>query len=419
LDLLDGWIILDDLKKRERETQPPMSDNKLEELTDWLRVQFTVLQEQEDASAPPIAAPTKAEKIAKQQASSSTPTTKRQAKVLLEQAGSQNTTLHVQEFLFLFAEHSPEHLAQGILQCAAKFARSYQEPTVYIVTVEGVKAAWSVPMPGSRYGTKQGPSPIRAEILPQDAWADRGDRRSPQRGPFSPPDTPNPNESPGAAMVRAHMAGMNGMNGMGGQTTNILPEQSPAAVWMQAMVEDKRILVENQQRLIDAMLSTTEANTKFMQRTIVEQHETIRTQEKTRVQSFGVLEDLHQRKHEREMELAKEKKTQDRTDMIMDQLADKIMPMGMAMLARWIGGKGIPPEVAPVMGMLQSSFSGMTPDRMMAIMQSGLFQEKEVAALLEMFKLMTAITEKQAQEKAAKEGHVNFTPPPGNGEAAE
>jgi hypothetical protein len=64
-----------------------------------------------------------------------------------------------------------------------------------------------------------------------------------------------------------------------------------------------------------------------------------------------------------------------------------------------LGAKGIPDNLTPIVPMMTQAFSDMTPERLQALIASGLLKENETIAMMEMLRVLTQADEEQKAKK--------------------
>jgi uncharacterized spore protein YtfJ len=283
-------------------------------------------------------------------------------------------------------EYSPgdsvEELAEEIAQRASQDAQAIGGGS-YFVRVDGVTSRWAISFDGPN---------VRSASSNNQAMIPRG-ASSYASGGFG-----GGGGGGGGGFSRPMMGG--GMGGMGGGG---YPSENPAAIILQSMVQDKTVQLAHNERLLDLAISGQTDMMRMMKSVVAEQHETLRTYEKERVKSFVLLEEMTSKKHERDMELSKQVKTEERKDKAWGL----VEPMALSVAARFFGGKGVPAEMSPIVNMMSSAFSNMDGERLQKIVTSGLFKQEEMMAMMEMFKILKQIEEEAAAKKAAAANSSN------------
>ena len=175
---------------------------------------------------------------------------------------------------------------------------------------------------------------------------------------------------------------------------------NPAMAMLNAMVQDKTVQLAHNERILDLAINGQADNNRMMRAVISEQHETIRSFEKEKMKGLSTMEELYSRKHERDLEFNTRQKNEERKDRAIGL----IEPLAMSVAARFFGAKGIPGEMAPIVTMLTSAFDEMNPERLQKLVTSGILTEKEVTAMLEMFKVLSQIEEEKLKKQSIASG---------------
>jgi hypothetical protein len=122
-------------------------------------------------------------------------------------------------------------------------------------------------------------------------------------------------------------------------------------------------------------------------------------QERVRLQTYEVLEDLISKKHERELEHARE----ERRDKSMAKLLNAVAPLATAAGAKFVYGDKAPPALAaePHMQALAQFARGLTHEQVAGLMaQLGPEQQATLATLLAQVMEATRIEEEEPEDAA-------------------
>jgi len=283
--------------------------------------------------------------------------------------------------------NSVEDLAHGIGERAAQDARAIGGGS-YFVRVEGVSSRWAISFDGPQMHQNQNQNHNTSMV---------------QRGA-------NGFMSNGGGGGGGGYGGSGGGYGNGGYGSSFRQSggnggynqepMNPAMAMLNAMVQDKTVQLAHNERILDLAINGQADNNRMMRAVISEQHETIRSFEKEKMKGLSTMEELYSRKHERDLEFNTRQKNEERKDRAIGL----IEPLAMSVAARFFGAKGIPGEMAPIVTMLTSAFDEMNPERLQKLVTSGILTEKEVTAMLEMFKVLSQIEEEKLKKQSIASG---------------
>lgn len=171
------------------------------------------------------------------------------------------------------------------------------------------------------------------------------------------------------------------------------PQSIPAL-----FIQDKQIQLQHQTQIMEIAISSQQTMMQMANGIMKEQAETIRVMQKESVKGLAVMQELYDKKHEREMQISREKKAEERKDKALEMLE----PMAMSVAARFFGAQGVPQGVAPVVGMMANAFKGMTQEQFQALMGSPDLTDDVKKAILEMAK----VAQQVQAEKEGVDGHA-------------
>lgn len=201
-----------------------------------------------------------------------------------------------------------------------------------------------------------------------------------------------PSMRPAGAMVRAG-GGYNDFQPRGPMPGYGMGHDNPMAHMFGIMAQREQNQTQHVERIMELALSQGETLNKAFK----ESQETVRSLERARVDNIGTLEELSQKKHERDLENRKEMKAQE----MKEKAFETFVPIGLGVAARFLGAQGISPQAAPILEMLFTAFKDMKPEQLMKIHSSGIFNEQQIIAIMETMKTLDAIRGEEQQKEAA------------------
>lgn len=160
-----------------------------------------------------------------------------------------------------------------------------------------------------------------------------------------------------------------------------LHTENPAALFVSAMIQDK---IQSHQHIQELMRMAVGAQTdamKSQQQTIREQSETLRSYEKARVEQFGITEKLYSMGHERELEMRRELKNEERKDQALDMFGNA-MPQ---IAAHLMGAKSAPPQ-DPDLENFAQAFGNVNDEQLQRMIASGVFTDDQIKAIIRLRK---------------------------------
>lgn len=243
----------------------------------------------------------------------------------------------------------------------------------YFIRVDGLDARWAISFAG--------PNANRRAMAPY-GQGPQGMQGGPPQGMNGYAPMPNGYGPPGMGGPPGFGGGYAPRGYPSGFTTD-----NPVGILFQAMVQETSSQRDNNARLLELAIGGQVEMMRTMRDSLKEANETVRVLERERRQNIIAFEEIHSRKHERDMEHERQKKTEERKDKIFEMFE----PLALSVAARFFGGKGVPAEMAPLVNMLNVAFRDMDGERLQALVASGLLKEHEVAALLESVKVLQQI----------------------------
>lgn len=167
------------------------------------------------------------------------------------------------------------------------------------------------------------------------------------------------------------------------------------------------VVLGHQRELVSAVLSSHE----FLAGALKDTQGHLRNLEKDRAEHIRITEELATKKHERDLELRREEKH----DQRVDKAFEFFEPLAYSVLAKIGGAKALPPQFAPVVQHISSAFGGGKFDgaKLAALVTSGILSAEQATALVEMFKIVQTVQEEAAakKEEAPANASASAEPP--------